>query len=267
MQPALTISDPADVGAAFGRASAALRATPLRITADMLPVISARLVCGDFEAVRALLRDPTPASALPLSAARYLAWSGDLQTVMAIFEDVRESLPLVDQLQPNLRHATWSELQRTATDAGDPVLASQLVTRAHAEAADISEAVFPSPADLVLDVARTLLGIEADAPRGRIRLRPHMGAHAAIVVRELRFADGSIDFSAERLHDRVEFRVEQASGALPFTIILEPVLEAALGATIDGATADLHVQPHEHGVAVPVQLVLDNVRRLVVRTR
>jgi hypothetical protein len=267
MQQEFVIVAPADVGAAWDRARAELRARPLSIAPDMLPVVSARLACGDFETVRELLREAPPGAALPLIAARYHAWSGDLHTVMAVFEQVRAALPLIDQLQPALRLATWSELERTATDAGDPILASRLVARARAETVADPDIPTEAPAATVLDIAHDLLGIEPDAPRGRIRLRPHIGAHDAIDVRGIRFADGSLRLAVIRTDEGVEIRVEQDAGALPFTLILEAVVAVALGTAIDGRVADLQVRPHEHGVIVPVQLVLDDVRLLRVRTR
>jgi hypothetical protein len=269
MQSTFSIVQPDSVAAAFDAAAAAVRSRPLALDHAGLALIAARLCCGDFEEVLDLLRSARPDAALPLALARYHAWSGDLHTALALADVVRAAIPLVEgHADVAFRRATWSALERTASDTGDAAFAAALVARARRE----TEADVPPAEDLdadvrcVLDVGERLLGIEPDAPRGRIRLRPELGGHAALDARDLRFADGAVSLSCRRVGGAVEYRIAQEAGAMPFTALLEPVLPAAVRASVDGRAADLDARPHPRGVIVPVQLVLDDTRTLVVET-
>lgn len=261
MRSTFALIRPAAVAAPFADAVETLRSMPLALETGSLPLIEARLLCGDFEAVARLLTDAAPHPALPLAVARLHDWSGDLHTLTRVFPAVRAALERIDE--PGLRRATWIALQRAATDFGDTALAATLARRARVEPA---AAALPDvgPAGVVLATAR-LFGPEPDAFRGRITLRPNAADHTSIAVRDLRFADGSLSLTVERTRDALSCTIEQESGATPFTVLLEPVVDKVDSAEVDGRPARLDVRPVPGGFTAPVQLVLDDVRNVVLR--
>lgn len=109
-----------------------------------------------------------------------------------------------------------------------------------------------------------MLGIDPDAERGRLRLRPHAPADwRDWRADNIRVGDTAVELSVEREGDTIAIRVDQTAGALPLTLILEPTVEAPVGPCfVDGQPADLAVRPFPHRVVVPVQLVLDSPREL-----
>jgi hypothetical protein len=265
MRSTFALIRPAAVAAAFDDAVERIRATPLALATGSIPLIEARLLCGDFEAVARVLSDSAPHPALPLAVARLHDWTGDLHTLTRVFPAVRAALETIDE--PGLRGATWAALQRAATDFGDTTLAATLARRARAEpGADAAAvaAVDHGPAGIVLTTAR-LFGPDPDAFRGRITLRPNPADHAGIEARNLRFADGSLSLTVERTRDALSCTIEQETGATPFTVLLEPVVDRVDSAEVDGRPARLDVRPVPGGVTAPVQLVLDDVRTVVLR--
>jgi hypothetical protein len=118
----------------------------------------------------------------------------------------------------------------------------------------------------VLALVHGTLGLEADATRHRLRLRPRLPAHwTELRVRDIGFGDGTIGLDVQRTAESIQFRIRQDSGAVPVTVLLEPVLSggtAVLAATVDGTTASLSPRPVQDGTLVPVQLVLDAEREL-----
>jgi hypothetical protein len=59
--------------------------------------------------------------------------------------------------------------------------------------------------------------------------------------------------------------IDQQSGAIPITLLLQPVLTAAPArVTIDGHPAQLQPRATASGVMVPVQLLLDAPRTVVM---
>lgn len=265
----LTIVRPPDIGVALAQAVAGVTAGPLRIDTGALPQASARLACGDFESVRDLLRDAVPDPALPLMLARYIRWTGDLQSAAGIWPRVLTALEhvLAPDADPVLQQHTAALLQGTATDLGDAHLAARLHRHARNAAATFAVEKGRDPdVDVVCDVAHHLLGIEPDASRGRLRLRPRLGAYAALDARHIRFADGSVTLTAAHEGSTVQYRVEQVEGSIPITLLLEPFVEQPRAAEVDGRPAGLVPQTVNGGIIVPVQLVLDDVRMLVVHT-
>lgn len=126
------------------------------------------------------------------------------------------------------------------------------------------EAVDPAGAvAAVSSLVHGLLGVEPDAAKGRLRLRPAIPeAWDRLDVQQLRIGDASIDVAYRREGDRHTFRIDQTSGAVPVTLIFEPLLVARrlVAARIDGQTAELDPRPHNQRMLVPVQLVLDAER-------
>src|SRR5690606_34801086 len=99
---------------------------------------------------------------------------------------------------------------------------------------------------------------------GRLRLRPRLGAHRALEARHIRFADGSITLHAAQDGSALVYRVGQVEGSIPVTLLLEPFVERPLSAEVEGRPADLVPQMVGEETIVPVQLVLDEERTLVV---
>jgi hypothetical protein len=115
-------------------------------------------------------------------------------------------------------------------------------------------------------VAYGMLGIEADAPRGRLRLRPQLPEDwDRATVQHLRVGDAEVALSwgvSEGVH---RFDMEQLGGAVPLRLVFEPALPGAVAAVrVDGAHASLALRPSGERTLVPVQLVLDQLRRVEI---
>jgi hypothetical protein len=274
----------------------------LRLDAASLPHLAARLACGRFADVHRLLRQEAAsadAAVLAIALGRCVAWSGEIHTadalrpLLASAVDELAGRPLDD---PLLHAAACANLERLASDLGDP----QLSARARAAGRSALHAVggAPTPGDRLLarawginpppapvgdtrdaadDVAaptagmadalellrfvHETLGAEPDATRHRLRLQP---LPEPLHVTQLPFADGAISLDVGVAPAQVTCRIEQESGAIPITVLLEPRLASTpLRAWVDGQLAEL--QPRQHpggGIVVPVQLVLDAARTL-----
>jgi hypothetical protein len=234
----------------------------------------AALAGGRFDRVRTVITTlaARPAApelpALPLIVARYAAWTGDLTTVAASWAAVRAALEVVlaDERHRTLRAQTCTELQRTATDIGDPLLAASL--HRSARAGGLDPGAHPESdraAAVVLDFVHGRLGAEPDAARHRLGLRPDLVTAGVVHVRNIRFGDATValDCRWDDERRRLSCRVEQDAGAIPVTALLEPIVAGAVHTTrVDGRPAALAPRPHDRGTIVPVQLVLDDSRRL-----
>ncbi|MBR9989888.1 MAG: hypothetical protein KFH98_09045 [Gemmatimonadetes bacterium] len=302
MHDRLTIIRPVALGEDFARAVRRTCDRHLALAVDHLTLLDARLACGDFEAVLAVIRAAAPDPALPLFLARYVRWAGDLQSAASAWDSVVGSLELLQEnaVEPELRRASFLQLAPVATDLGDAPLAARLLGSARliggaahpevptggapdgpvAVSAPAHAAITSADADatLILDVVSGTLGIEPDAARGRLRLRPRLDRLDELDVRQIRFGDGSVSLSAvftagptsggpdtvDRGGDRLVIRVEQEAGSMPMTVLLEPFVRRVGTATVDGRPADLAPQSVAGAVTVPVQLVLDEARTLVL---
>jgi hypothetical protein len=273
MPDRLLIVRPPALGAALALAVERACARRIAIAARDIPLLDARLACGDFDSVRVLLGAAVPDPALPLFVARYAMWTGDLQSVAGAWPAVLASLDLTaDPVSASLRRAASAEIARTATDLGDAPLAARLLGDARHAGAEGTPSPDPTAdADpdsmMICDVAFNILGLEPDAVRGRLRLRPRLDRFAEIEALNIRFGDGSAGMSATRDGAAIVLRIEQDSGAIPMTVLLEPFVDGPLGADVDGRRADLTPRSTGGGTIVPVQLVLDQVRTLVLHTR
>jgi hypothetical protein len=191
-------------------------------------------------------------------------------------------------------------LERTATDLGDPAGAARahslartargrldglqldkgdrLLADALAVAPLMAGAIGEGPArkhaggDVAIgtDAASTVLrfvhqtlAAEPDASRHRLRLQP---APRELALQELAFGDGSVALTISVEQDTVTFVLEQESGAIPVTALLEPRLaELPAAAEVDGRTAELRPRRVHGGFVLPVQIVLDAPRTLTLR--
>jgi hypothetical protein len=287
VQDRLTIVRPVALGDALAGAVRGICARPITVAPRDLTLLDARLACGDFESILALLRAAPPAPALPLFVARYVRWTGDLQSAAGMWHNTVASLePALADMESALRRASCLELASTASDLGD----AQLAARLHGIARTIDIGTPPPmQADrdtvLVCEAAFGTIGIEPDAARGRLRLRPRLDRLDELHARHIRFGDASVSLHAVRDDAALTIRVEQDAGSIPITLLLEPFVVRPGPASVDGRPADLAPQsvdgqptdvaarPDHHasatserGTIVPVQLVLDDTRTLVIHT-
>lgn len=116
---------------------------------------------------------------------------------------------------------------------------------------------------LVLPLVHGLLGATPDAPRHRLQLRPQFpAAWESAEARRIRMGDAEITLRYHREGDLHTFRLEQESGAIPATVVFEPLLPGRrlVDAHVDGQAAALDPRPLGERMLVPVQLVLDAER-------
>jgi hypothetical protein len=250
----------------------ALAARAPSVRTDDLDLIDALLATGAFETVLAVIRGASPDPALPLITARYVRWSGDLQSAAAAWDAVLQSLDRIDAAAtPALLRTTAIELAPLATDLGDVQLAARLHRIGSTSTAQLDHGDDPDAAT-IRRIAFHTLGLEPDAVRGRLRLRPRLDLVHDLDAHDIRFADGAVSISATVRPDAIEVRVVQDAGAIPLTVLLEPYVAPdaieALTAIVDGQAAALAPRALDDGTILPVQLVLDEARtlRLVART-
>jgi hypothetical protein len=288
----LRVLQPPGLAADVNSAAGDVVRSDLVLSTDALPLVLASLACGRFDRVQPLIRDAQPGPTLPLVAARYAAWSADLGTLAAAWAAIRASLDLLrdpaDAVHAILAATGCAALERVATDLGDAQLAATLLARAraartraaelpaHAAARRVAEAsghtrtdaYGDDPAARMLRFVHRTLGVQPDATRLRLRLRPQPVGAAVLEVRDLAFADALVALTVALEGDIVTCRLEQESGAIPATAILELVAPGeAVEAEVDGRRAELTPRRDEDGLVVPVQLVLDAPRTVVLRPR
>jgi hypothetical protein len=100
---------------------------------------------------------------------------------------------------------------------------------------------------VIATLAFGLLGLEPDAPSGRIRIAPAVPAHLRdFRVRGIRVGDARLELAYTREGSVHRFRLSVLDGRVPPMVVLEPSLPlAALGAVrVDGAPAGLNHESH-----------------------
>ena len=81
----------------------------------------------------------------------------------------------------------------------------------------------------------------------------------------IHFADGEVILVAERSDAMLRCTVTQDAGALPYTVLLEPFIDAEPTAVrVDGLPAQLDTRTLDDGRIIQVQLVLDQTRTLEI---
>jgi hypothetical protein len=181
---------------------------------------------------------------------------------------------------------------RLATDLGDPHFASRLHTRSNNARAALPRRARSASAlhlavcldllppdsyqtppyggedavDMVLDTAFLVLGVQPDATRHRLWLRPRLPAGwNGLEASEIQAGGDSVRLSVELLPGLLRLRVAQEAGAIPVTALVEPFVPGGVGGVrIDGGTASLAPRPVIGGTRVAVQLVLDRERAVEI---
>jgi hypothetical protein len=216
-------------------------------------------------------------------AARYLAWTGDLPWLRGEWPRVtRAWRTWATRVGAGPEPARWTR----AGSGPEPAITASLVpallrtaeSLADAETArSLREAAAglagPSPrwegsagSGSTVPFLWRLLDPEPDAPQGRLVLRPRPPRDWPwFHVRGLAMGDSTIQLRYERHGDRHTFLVQQDRGAAPVRLVLEPGLPGRLrSARVDGQPAELHTRAAGDRTTVPLQLVLDHERTVVL---
>jgi hypothetical protein len=161
-------------------------------------------------------------------------------------------------LESGRLHDGFAGFERLSAEAELPVRGAWPGRFAQLDADPTATALF------ACTCAYGLVGIEPDAARHRLRIRPRLSARPGhTVVRGIRCGDATVSLEIVTEPDVVTIDVRQDDGAIPLTALLEPVLAAPVTtATVDHRPASLDISPLGDGFVVPVQLILDDVRSL-----
>jgi hypothetical protein len=116
-----------------------------------------------------------------------------------------------------------------------------------------------------------VLGAEADAAYGRLRLAPDLRPGAGAPPEGLSVQGIAVGGAAVALDCRIRgpactLRLLQEGGRLPLNLVFEPrlPLRPPVTVTVDGERADIPAEAVEGGVALSFQFPLDPERRIVV---
>jgi hypothetical protein len=156
----------------------------------------------------------------------------------------------------DLALATWASLA-AAHESARPRL--RLLADAVRGGSDVVAAALAACA--ILD---GLLGVDPDAARGRIALRPLIAIDLLpfFDLYGVRTGDAEFRVRTDRASSLVRFTLEQTSGPVPFQLVFEPRLCVARvrACKVDGEPADLDVRRAGSHWVAPVQLTLDAPR-------
>ena len=114
-----------------------------------------------------------------------------------------------------------------------------------------------------------VLGYLPDAPSGRLRLAPRFPSHVrSLAIEGLRLGSTSIALRYERSKSRHRFVLEPTSARVPPMLVFEPSIPGTrlAEARISGASADLAATPEGERLRVRVQLPLEGVCTIDLRT-
>jgi hypothetical protein len=228
------------------------------------------LLTGDFHAARDVLlflgrqvsmgsEEPDATVPYLALAGDYLAWTGDTATsgtewprLVAAWDRVRgpadaEILDGLVRIAEALgERAVTSGHGRARGQAGGAAEGGEIVGRT------------------ALARVRRLLGVEPDAVRARLTLRPRPPSEwERFQVRGLSMGDAAFALAYLRTGQLRRFTIRQDRGPVPATLILELEIPGPLrAARVDGVTAELAAVAVEATGAwrVPVQLALDHER-------
>lgn len=266
-----------------------------RLDADsVVAVVVGLLALGDEATARALVQECEPDIVedhrlAALVAGAFAAWRGSVPATAEM--PATPAMPTTSALpRPGLRAAaaawiagdhdssdqwtrTAAALSATAAEAmGDGALLTALRTRtlpdARSALSSLAAEVMDNPVlrtgpGAVLHCIHRELGIVPDAPRGRIGLAPAL-APGHISVDQVSVGNAVLRLSADCGPNGASIDVEQTSGGIPVTILLEPIIgaERLTSARVDRTPAELDATRDGSGLRVKVQLVADQPRRL-----
>jgi hypothetical protein len=215
------------------------------------------IAVGEFRAGRTLIPELSEGAEFLARLGEYFLASGDDTFARAMMPRARASFAAN---AASLDAETLRALVALAEAVGDSQLKFDAGSRMPAAPAPVLAT------DPITAFVKRELGYAPDAPRGRLQLRP-------LIARSLRtrridnihIGDALISVAVERTADALRFRIAQTAGAFPVRLILEPLLEFPVtGAAVDGVDADLEFRPVGDRILVPVQIVLDDVRDVVL---
>jgi hypothetical protein len=209
-----------------------------------------------------------------LLAARYLAWTGDLPGLRAEWPRVTRAwgaraaraMRAGSGSEPAMSASLVPALLRAAESLADAETARSLREAAAGLAGPSARWEGSAGRGSTVPFLWRLLDPEPDAPQGRLVLRPRPPRDWPwFHVRGLAMGDSTIQLRYERHGDRHTFLVHQDRGAAPVRLVLEPGLPGRLrSARVDGQPAELHARAAGDRTTVPVQLVLDHERTVVL---
>ncbi|MBW3551921.1 MAG: hypothetical protein KY466_00350 [Gemmatimonadetes bacterium] len=218
--------------------------------------------------------DPSATPLYLLLVARYLAWTGDLPFVRAEWPRTLSAYDAAVRLFPeggggagaDVLGGALAELGEAAESIGERGAAVELRQAAarRGGAPWQAELGVGSP---VTSLVHGVLRAEPDATRGRLVLRPEPpSAWPRFRVSGLRVGDAEVGVGYRRLGATHTFRLSQGRGATPLRVILEPALpgERLTAAAVDGEAAELDAHRRGDRLVVPVQVVLDHEREVVL---
>ncbi|HSG09696.1 MAG TPA: hypothetical protein VLA36_15145 [Longimicrobiales bacterium] len=122
-------------------------------------------------------------------------------------------------------------------------------------------------ASVVATLAFGLLGLEPDAPSGRIRVAPVLPSHLNhFRVRGIRVGEARLDLSYRREGRVHRFQLDPTVGRVPPMVVLEPSLPFPVSGSvrIDGARAELTQAPEGRRTRLSVQIPVDGPRILEI---
>jgi hypothetical protein len=217
-----------------------------------------------------------------LLLARHLAWTGAIHSLRDEWPRALRAFERRPVSPGKPSAALWSsaiqELALAAESIGEPEMAATFRAEAggtmmplNAPGADAAREFDPAvvPEAIVDYYLRELLGVEPDATRNRLVLRPALPeGWDHLDLTQLRFGDAEITLRYRRHGARHHFTLDQESGAVPVRVIFEPLLPARslAAARVDGEEAVLEPRPRGGRLLVPIQIVLDDQRVIELET-
>ncbi|MEX2284345.1 MAG: hypothetical protein WEE89_17785 [Gemmatimonadota bacterium] len=247
------------------------------------------LAIGDFATARGILdwlRDQSDESefAAPYLwlVTRYFAATGDIGWARHVWRQVRDVL-----IRARTSAALLRELANTAESIGESAHHQELLAAASREQNQgdpnrhlqgqfgpaallgrIASGRDPAwPPGSVAAFVSGLLGIEPDAARNRVGLRPSVPADwDRLEADNLRVGDGTLGLRYERVEAEHRFRVLPQTGGVPFRVVFEPAVTGDRVSTviIDGQAAQLDVRRVNERWLCPVQVDLDRERVVTI---
>jgi hypothetical protein len=213
-----------------------------------------------------------------LLLARYFAWSADIPLLHAHWGRVQPALAACRGSHHGLA-TVLRELAVTAEAIGaEKPIPIQPARRNDAQAGweflaawtSVSESsatskrnALPNTAAPIASFVHGLLGVEPDAIRGRLRLRPMIPADwDVLTVRRLRLGESLVELHYQRSQTDISFELNQLAGTVPLRVIFEPIIAADTisSVTVDDRPASLDLQRRGELWFCPVQVVLDHAR-------